>query len=72
MMKWIYKKKFTQILKYNFDYKIIRKMFTPEVIFYVSQKAPGNSHKSVLSLYKKRHLKCLLCSILFKIISIQL
>ena len=30
-------------------------MFTPEIIFYVSQKAPGNSHKSVLSLYKKRH-----------------
>ena len=26
MMKWVYKKKFTQILKYNFDYKINYKM----------------------------------------------
>jgi len=33
MMKWVYKKKFTQILKYNFDYKIIRKMFTRFINF---------------------------------------
>lgn len=35
MMKWVYKKKFIQILKYNFDYKIIRKMFTRFINFVV-------------------------------------
>lgn len=35
--------------------KIIRKMFTPETIFYASQKAPGKSYRSVLLLYKKGH-----------------